>query len=170
MSIFFCKKMAITLQNNNVNADQSDQLSITVSDTAGKSSALVIKSTGELQSNGKNVVCLVNGISADANGNITEHIINISNTSGNISLTANRVHKMTISGSTTFLLPAGSTDVFVQIKVMANVDGTPSINWGTNRFFNKKIPNITAGQYDFYFDYDAASNAWVAGAISKGIV
>ena len=161
--------MAITLQNNNVNVDQSDQLNITVSNTAGKSSTLTIKPTGELQSNGKNIVRSINGISADTNGNIIDNIINISNTSGNINLTANRIHKMTISGNTTFSLPAGNANAFIQIKVMASVNGMPSINWGTNRFFNKKTPSITAGQYDFYFDYDPISSAWVAGAISKGI-
>lgn len=62
--------MAVTLQNNNVNVDQSDQFNITVSNTASKSAKLTIKPTGELQSNGKNIVRSVNGINADVNGNI----------------------------------------------------------------------------------------------------
>ena len=101
-------------------------------------------------------------------GKVGNSILNISAASGLVALTANRIHKMTISGNTTFSLPAASADVFTQIKVMANVTGTPTINWGTNRFFNKKIPSIAAGQYDFYFDYDPVVNAWVAGVIPKG--
>lgn len=102
-------------------------------------------------------------------GGVGHSILNISKTSGNVTLTANRIHKMNISGATTFSLPAGNASVFTQIKVMVNVTGTPSINWGTSRFFNKKVPSIAEGQYDFYFDYDPTANAWVAGAVPKGV-
>jgi hypothetical protein len=102
-------------------------------------------------------------------GGVGHSILNISKTSGAVTLTANRIHFMNISGATTFFLPAGNLNVFTQIKVMANVIGAPSINWGTDRFFNKKVPSIEAGQYDFYFDYDPAANAWVAGAVPKGV-
>ena len=102
-------------------------------------------------------------------GGVGHSILDISKTSGTVTLTANRIHKMNISGATTFSLPAGNTSVFTQIKVMVNVTGTPSINWGTSRFFNKKVPSIAAGQYDFYFDYDPTANAWVAGAVPKGV-
>lgn len=102
-------------------------------------------------------------------GGVGHSILDISATSGTVTLTANRIHKMNISGNTTFSLPAGNTSVFTQIKVMVNVTGTPSINWGTSRFFNKKVPSIAAGQYDFYFDYDPTANAWVAGAVPKGV-
>ena len=134
------------------------------------------------------VVLSVNGQAPNADGNISpsqtgclpltggtltggvgHSILNISKTSGTVTLTANRIHKMNISGNTTFSLPAGNTSVFTQIKVMVNVTGTPSINWGTSRFFNKKVPSIAAGQYDFYFDYDPTANAWVAGAVPKGV-
>lgn len=102
-------------------------------------------------------------------GGVGHSILNISATSGTVTLTVNRIHKMNISGNTTFLLPAGNASVFTQIKVMVNVNGTPSINWGTNHFFNNKVPSIKAGQYDFYFDYDPVVNAWVAGAVPKGV-
>lgn len=134
------------------------------------------------------VVLSVNGQAPNADGNISpsqtgclpltggtltggvgHSILNISKTSGNVTLTANRIHKMNISGATTFSLPAGNASVFTQIKVMVNVTGTPSINWGTSRFFNKKVPSIAEGQYDFYFDYDPTANAWVAGAVPKGV-
>lgn len=134
------------------------------------------------------VVLSVNGQAPNANGNISpsqtgclpltggtltggvgHSILDISETSGLVTLTANRIHKMNISGNTTFSLPAGNASVFTQIKVMVNVTGTPSINWGTSRFFNKKVPSIAEGQYDFYFDYDPTANAWVAGAVPKGV-
>lgn len=102
-------------------------------------------------------------------GGVGHSILDISETSGTVTLTANRIHKINISGATTFSLPAGNLNVFTQIKVMANVIGAPSINWGTDRFFNKKVPSIEAGQYDFYFDYDPTANAWVAGAVPKGV-
>lgn len=134
------------------------------------------------------VVLSVNGQAPNADGNISpsqtgclpltggtltggvgHSILNISKTSGNVTLAANRIHKMNISGATTFSLPEGNASVFTQIKVMVNVTGTPSINWGTSRFFNKKVPSIAEGQYDFYFDYDPTTNAWVAGAVPKGV-
>lgn len=102
-------------------------------------------------------------------GGVGHSILDISETSGAVTLIANRIHKMNISGATTFSLPAGNASVFTQIKVMVNVTGTPSINWGTSRFFNKKVPSIAEGQYDFYFDYDPTANAWVAGAVPKGV-
>lgn len=102
-------------------------------------------------------------------GGVGHSILDIPGTSGTVALTADRIHKMNISGATTFSLPAGNPNVFTQIKVMANVNGAPPINWGTNRFFNKKVPSIGAGQYDFYFDYDPMANAWVAGAVPKGV-
>lgn len=52
---------------------------------------------------------------------------------------------------------------------MAVVSGTPIINWGTTQFFNKTTPEIEAGSYDFYFDYDNLIGDWVCGAIQKGI-
>lgn len=102
-------------------------------------------------------------------GGVGHSILNISATSGAVTLTANRIHKMNISGNTTFSLPEGNASVFTQIKVIVNVTGTPSINWGTSIFFNKKVPSIAEGQYDFYFDYDPTANAWVAGAVPKGV-
>lgn len=93
----------------------------------------------------------------------------ISATSGTVTLAANKVYTMSITDATTFTLPTSvDTIVFNQIKVMATVTGTPTITWGTTNFFNKATPEIEAGSYDFYFDYDNGLGAWVAGALSKG--
>lgn len=101
--------------------------------------------------------------------NVQPFINVISDTSGTITLATNKVYTMSISDATTFSLPTSvDTTVFNQIKVMATVTGTPTITWGTTNFFNKETPEIEAGSYDFYFDYDNGLGAWVAGALPKG--
>lgn len=93
----------------------------------------------------------------------------MSATSGTLTLAVNKVYSAAITGNTTFSLPTpGNKNVFNQIKVMLKVTGTPTINWGTTQFFNKATPEIEAGCYDVYFDYDNNLNAWVCGAMPKG--
>ena len=97
-------------------------------------------------------------------------INNITRTSGEITLEVNKIYSMNLTGATTFALPNPiNKNIFNQIKIMAQITGTPTINWGTTQFFNKAIPEIEAGNYDIYFDYDNLLNAWVCGAIVKGI-
>ena len=96
-------------------------------------------------------------------------IVPISQTSGSVSVSTNTIYQMSINGATTFALPSSvNTGVFNQIKVMAMITGTPTINWGTSRFFDKKTPIIEGGSYDIYFDYDNLLGAWVCGAMDKG--
>ena len=84
-------------------------------------------------------------------------------------LEVNKVYSGEISAAAMFVLPPPSnTGFFNQIKVMLKVIGTPTINWGTTNFFNKETPEIEAGCYDVYFDYDNNLNAWVCGAMAKG--
>ncbi len=91
-------------------------------------------------------------------------------TSGTISLAVNKIYTISVSGTTTFSLPTPSNaNVFNQIKLMMKVTGSPTINWGTTRFFNKTTPEIEAGNYDVYFDYDKLLGAWVCGVIVKGV-
>ena len=93
----------------------------------------------------------------------------LSATSGTLTLAVNKAYSAAITGNTTFSLPTpGNKNVFNQIKVMLKVTGTPTINWGTTQFFNKATPEIEAGCYDVYFDYDNNLNAWVCGAMPKG--
>lgn len=93
----------------------------------------------------------------------------ISATSGSINLEVTRVYKMTVTGTTTFVLPTTpAADKHNQIKLMLKVTGTPTINWGTTNFFNKQTPDITEGYYDVYFDYDPNLAAWVCGIMAKG--
>ena len=101
--------------------------------------------------------------------NYQPEITTLTATSGTLALAVNKVYSAAISGNTTFSLPTPSnTTVFNQIKVMLKVTNTPTITWGTSRFFNDAAPTIKAGYYDVYFDYDNNAACWVAGAIYKG--
>ncbi len=124
--------------------------------------------TGTIQTQDTTNFLPING--GTLKGGVNEAIINLTGTSGTITLTSNRIHKISINGATTFNLPSISDlNNSYQIKVMAYVSGTHSINWGTSNFFNRKVPEIKQGYYDFYFDYDPVYKQWIAGAIPKGV-
>lgn len=96
-------------------------------------------------------------------------LVRISETSGTIALEVNKIYTMEISGVTIFSLPKTvNTAFFNQIKVMAKVNDNPVINFGTSFFMNKSAPELEAGCYDFYFDWDNHLAGWVVGAIVKG--
>ena len=93
----------------------------------------------------------------------------ISETSGVVTLSTNKIYTMEINADTEFTLPTEvNTNYFNQIKVMAKIVGTPVITWGTSYFVNKEAPELEEGVYDLYFDYDNHLAGWVVGAISKG--
>lgn len=101
---------------------------------------------------------------------LKQTITAITDTSGSVALASNKIYTMTISDTTTFILPTSiDKTVFNQIKVMAKIIGLPTISWGTAQFFNKSTPDIEEGSYDFYFDYDNLLEDWVVGAITKGL-
>ena len=94
----------------------------------------------------------------------------ISQTSGTIALEANKIYTMTINGATVFQLPSTvDTTMFNQIKLMVSIVGTPSITVGTTQFFNNTAPEFETGNWDIYYDYDPLLNAWVVGALPKGV-
>lgn len=95
-------------------------------------------------------------------------IVNLTATSGTVSLQTNKIYTITVTGSTTFSLPGAVQGVFNQIKIMMKVNGTPSITWGTNTYLNKSKPTIEAGNYDIYYDWDNIQNAWYCGIMPKG--
>ena len=104
---------------------------------------------------------------------IDEHspdITAISATSGTVSLNANTLYQMTISGETTFSLPSTvNAEKHNQIKILANLSVVSAINFGTTKYFNCEAPDMSeAGFYDIYIDYDPHQSSWVAGAIRKG--
>lgn len=96
-------------------------------------------------------------------------LVRITETSGTIALEVNKIYTMEISGVTIFSLPKTvNTAFFNQIKVMAKVNENPVINFGTSYYMNKSAPELEAGCYDFYFDWDNHLAGWVVGAIVKG--
>lgn len=99
-----------------------------------------------------------------------QDIVSISATSGTVSLNANTLYKMTISGATTFSLPSTvNAEKHNQIKILANLSVVSAINFGTTKYFNCEAPDMSeAGFYDIYIDYDPHQSSWVAGAIRKG--
>lgn len=111
-------------------------------------------------------------ISEDGSIEANYVINNIELTYGSIELTTNCVYKMTMTSSTTFTLPSSSeinVGVHNQIKIFVNVTASsPTINWGTDTFFNKTIPTILQGTYEFYFDFDPNLSKWIAGSITTG--
>lgn len=95
----------------------------------------------------------------------------IAASSGNIVLEPDTVCKAALNGATVFA-PNTPADVSVhhQIKLFMAVTGTPTINWGTTKFFNETAPDIAAGKYIVYYDYDPNLSAWVCGAMRAGAV
>lgn len=101
---------------------------------------------------------------------ISSVINNITQTSGEITLEVNKIYSMNLTGATTFALPNPiNKNIFNQIKIMAKVTGTPTINWGTIYFSNKTTPEIEEGSYDVYFDYDNLLGGWVCIVMAKGV-
>lgn len=101
--------------------------------------------------------------------NYQQPIVVIPETSGTIALQSTKIYQMEITDAVSFVLPdTVNGGYFNQIKVMAKITGTPTIDWGTAQFFNKAIPEIEGGNYDIYFDYDNLLGAWVCGAMAKG--
>lgn len=101
--------------------------------------------------------------------NYQQPIVVISETSGTITLQSTKIYQIEITDAVSFVLPdTVNSGYFNQIKVMAKITGTPTIDWGTTQFFNKAIPEIEGDNYDIYFDYDNLLGAWVCGAMVKG--
>ena len=96
-------------------------------------------------------------------------ITTLTETSGAVALEVNKIYSMAIDGDVTFTLPSTvDTACFNQIKVMVNyTSGT--VDFGTTNYFNKTAPELEAGYYDIYFDYDNHMSGWVVGAVSKGV-
>ena len=96
-------------------------------------------------------------------------ITTLTETSGAVALEVNKIYSMAIDGDVTFTLPSTvDTAYFNQIKVMVNyTSGT--VDFGTTNYFNKTAPELEAGYYDIYFDYDNHMSGWVVGAVSKGV-
>lgn len=95
-------------------------------------------------------------------------VVTIPATSGAVTLADNTVYTGTITGEVRFFLPT-VTDAtqYHQIKAMLYLPAV-TINWGTSLFFNKTTPEIEAGNYSVYWDYDPLLGAWVCGVMIEG--
>ena len=152
-----------TASNTNVSDVNSAGMSVLTNIDAAKTS-----SVSEIN-NTKNVAVTEISSAGEAIANYQQPITTLTATSGTIALEVSKIYTMSVTGATTFTLPAPAVkSVFNQIKVMMKVTGTPAINWGTTQFFNKAAPEIEAGSYDAYFDYDNLLEAWVVGVMPKG--
>ena len=105
---------------------------------------------------------------AEATRNYQMPITTISSTSGSVTLSTNNIYKVTASGNMTFTLSTPTdTTVYNQIKLMLQTTGTPTIVWGTTKYYNSQEPDISsAGNYAIYFDWDVNANGWVCGSLT----
>lgn len=111
----------------------------------------------------------VGALAEQINNGCPQPLNTLGTTSGTATLIANKIYSGVISGDLTFKLPTTvNTSYFNQIKVMAQITGTPTITWGTSYFVNKEAPTIEAGYYDIYFDWDNNLGGWVVGTVIKG--
>lgn len=93
-------------------------------------------------------------------------VIDISATSGTVTLTDNTIYSGTMTDAMTFVLPT-ITDAtkYHQIKAMLYLP-VVTIDWGTTRFIGGETPDVSeAGQYMIYWDYVPALSSWVVGAM-----
>lgn len=111
---------------------------------------------------------LVNAI--NENTAIIKQPITTLQTSGTITLIDNSINKIQPTGNITFNLPSVSDlTVFHQILIQVNLTTVYSFNFGTSYYFNEDAPDLsTTGTYNIIYEYDAAANHWVIGAIKKG--
>ena len=100
---------------------------------------------------------------------VEDGAVNPLSTSGTITLSDNSINKITPSAAVTFSLPSGNTATFHQILVQVNLSTVYTITLGTNYYFNKKAPDLSAaGKYNLLYEYDSELSAWVVGCVSKG--
>lgn len=117
------------------------------------------------------------GLETKINTNIDEKIeetvtkiTNKEQTAETVNLDANTIYTLTINSYVSFVLPTVvDKTLHNQIKVILKVENNVAIDFGTAYYFNKTKPIIEQGFYDVYFDFDNNINAWVCGAISKGV-
>lgn len=83
-------------------------------------------------------------------------------------LTANRIHKITCSGNTTFTLPAGSSTEFKQMVVLLYMASVYTISLGTSVYFGGTTPDMgVVGYYTIIYEYDSVQSAWCVGVLKK---
>ena len=92
-------------------------------------------------------------------------ILNITATSGNITLQTNTVNSCTISGNTTFVLPQiVNNNILNKIILQIKITGTPTIDWGTTHYLVDSF-TLTPDTYDIVYEYDSLNSYWKVGLL-----
>lgn len=79
---------------------------------------------------------------------------------------ADKIYSMEISESTDFILPEITDGKFHQILILATIENTPAITYGTDYYFGGVVPTVNNGNCDIIFEFDGVK--WTAGVLSKG--
>lgn len=95
-------------------------------------------------------------------------------TDSTTTLAENNVYSATIpaAGNYSFALSITNTSpaYHVQIKLFLTVvPSAPIISWGCDKFFNGAEPDIDAGNYVIYWDYDNLTQQWVCGGMPYSV-
>jgi hypothetical protein len=85
-------------------------------------------------------------------------------------LETNKKYYKTISTNTTFTLPTATADIDNTILLCAKITGTPAVNLGTTNLYENTVSSLTAGNYDFVWQYDFAESKWFCGVIKKVVI
>lgn len=88
--------------------------------------------------------------------------------SGTLTLTNNRIHKVSASGNITFSLPTGSTSEFKQIVVLLYLGAAYSVTLGTTSYLGASAPSMaSSGYYTIIYEYDSIRSGWSVGVLRK---
>ena len=88
--------------------------------------------------------------------------------SGTQSLTNNRIHKITCSGTITFSLPSPNSSIFNQMLVLLYMSSVYTISLGTSVYFTGSAPDMSSsGYYTIIYEYDNIRSSWTVGALKK---
>ena len=88
-------------------------------------------------------------------------------TGGVVNLASGGIYRGVISQDTTFVLPEVKDNTLLnQILVQLEIQGSPTINWGTTKYFSSE-PSAGEGNYNIIYEYDSLVNGWVVGQIEK---
>lgn len=88
-------------------------------------------------------------------------------TGGVVNLASGGIYRGVISQDTTFVLPEVKDNTLLnQILVQLEIQGAPTINWGTTKYFSSE-PSASEGNYNIIYEYDSLVSGWVVGQIEK---
>lgn len=88
-------------------------------------------------------------------------------TGGVVNLASGGIYRGVVSQNTTFVLPEVKDNTLLnQILIQLEIQGSPTINWGTTKYFSGE-PSASEGHYNVIYEYDSLVNGWVVGQIEK---